>query len=226
MNRHERGEPIRAYVARIREAVKPQPGAKGFGRLVVDVVRTADNEVVGTYERNYSTLYETFAAFRVGDHDFALYSPDYTATRILELPSCHDVGGEEPDPYGFCPVEYYVPVDETGRLRAPYAFVSGCIWGDDSTWKIQMFDLDAVEQGALRRYEKFGYITLPDRVKLADAVQLVPGTSMIDDDWPGPPPKWIAQIAVQRWFDVETGDEILWERNQAKTTRSNDLKLS
>jgi hypothetical protein len=38
-----------------------------------------------------------------------LYSREYTATRIMALPSCQDIGGEEPDSWGFCPVDFYVP---------------------------------------------------------------------------------------------------------------------
>ena len=39
---------------------------------------------------------------------------------------------------------------------------------------------------------------------------------MIDEDWPAVVPKWIAQVAVQKWFDLETGSEILWERGSAR----------
>ena len=204
------------YTIRVRESVPPKAGVKGFGRLVVDVVRTSDGKVTSTYEGNYSTPFKTFAPFKKAGREFALYSPHYTCTRVMELPSGRDLGGEEPNSFGFCPTEYAVPTDDAGELRVPYAFVSGCIWGDDSTWKIQLLDLNGVEDGKLARDERFGYITLPDKVSLADAVQVLAGKNMIDEDWSGAPPKWIARIAVQKWFDLESGAEILWEHNQAR----------
>src|SRR5262249_41440812 len=152
-------------------------------------------EQIGEYVRNYPNFFDTFFPFEKDGKDYALYSTDYTATRVMELPSCRDIGGEEPSSGGFCPVEYYVPtyVDlETtysGSPETPYAngkilrsrknkatpedlepvsnvsnwrdaktgeamkfesltraispltfypfgFIAGCVWGDDSSWKI------------------------------------------------------------------------------------------
>ena len=66
-------------------------------------------EQVGSYVRNFYNLYRTFFPFRSGNRDLALYSPDYTSTRIMELPSCRDIGGEESHGHGFCPVDFLVP---------------------------------------------------------------------------------------------------------------------
>jgi len=65
-------------------------------------------EQIGEYKRNYSFL-DTFHWFTKDGKDYALYSKDYTATRLMELPSCKDLGGEEGKSDGFCPVEFYVP---------------------------------------------------------------------------------------------------------------------
>lgn len=82
------------------------------GGCLVDVLD--GGEVCGRFERNYwSAGPETFAPFMVCDRWFALYSPDYTATRVMSLPDCRDLGGEEPDACGFCPVELWVPAYRT-----------------------------------------------------------------------------------------------------------------
>src|SRR5437879_4404709 len=96
------------YSARVVQA--PEPGTRG-GSIEVGVFRCENGreEQVGAYVRNYHALFSTFYAFRKHETDYALYSPHYTATRVMELPSCRDLGGEEPDSYGFCPVDYYVP---------------------------------------------------------------------------------------------------------------------
>lgn len=66
-------------------------------------------EKVGEYIRHYG-LMETFHWFTKGGKDYALFSaPDYTGIRIMELPSCKDIGGEEFKSNGFCPVEFYIP---------------------------------------------------------------------------------------------------------------------
>lgn len=97
---------IPTYFARV---VREIPTA--WGGLRVGVFRRADGaeEQIGEYERNYGSLLPPFAHFQAGGRDLALYSPDYTCTRLMELPSCRDLGGEEPSSGGFCPVEYFVP---------------------------------------------------------------------------------------------------------------------
>ena len=209
---------------------------------------------IGTYERNYSFL-RTFWWLRRGTRHFALYSPDYTATRIMEIlpdTGIKDIGGEEPSGGGFCPVEFFVPdcrkleyeelagpgklITDWGdpykslpigsefkkatrthtgrrRLRGPdgtpiaqemtvknngveqkvkapswgeeqeyesgwikfpqhHGFVAGCVWGDDSSWKIQHLDISQIEDGIIHRDDRFGYVALPGTVLLRDAIRL------------------------------------------------------
>jgi hypothetical protein len=61
---------------------------------------------------------------------FALYAPDYTATKVMELP-CKHLGGEAPASHGFCPADYYVPYDHPDVLAADdagrFGFLAGCI---------------------------------------------------------------------------------------------------
>jgi hypothetical protein len=70
---------------------------------------SAGDVQIGEYQRNYSTMYRTFHPFELRGKWYALYSKDYTSTRIMALPSCKDLGGEERDQWGFCPVDYWVP---------------------------------------------------------------------------------------------------------------------
>ena len=64
---------------------------------------------------------------------------------------------------------------ESGWIKSPpdHGFVAGCIWGDDSSWKIQYLDLSRVEEGILKREERFGYIELPRSVRLRDSIHLI-----------------------------------------------------
>lgn len=98
-----------SYVARVLGEIHYRPGAWHGVRVGV-FRRVGDAEMqVGEYERNFPSLMRTFAPFEAAGRDLALYSPDYTCTRLLELPSCRDIGGEEPSGTGFCPVDFFVP---------------------------------------------------------------------------------------------------------------------
>lgn len=134
---------------------------------------------VGEYQRNYPSLYHTFLPFYKGDKCYALYSPKYMYTRIMSLPDCKDLGGEDADntPYKvhFCPTGYAVPFGEycvdaptpeephrfvKRAFDAEFGFVCGRIWGDDSSWKIQYLDLSEAQRGVVRRDDRLGYIEL------------------------------------------------------------------
>lgn len=183
---------------------------ESWDRLKVGVYR--GEEKIGEYERNYNCFYNTFFPFEMNGKHLALYSPDYTATRIMELPSCKDIGGEKPNTYGFCPVEFFVPYysrskcpwnskkvitegedpkftyainDEVPRYWKadgkdqwkpvkyfPFGLVAGCVWSDDSLWKIQYLDLPQADKGILKREDRFDYIELPRQLSLQEAVDM------------------------------------------------------
>lgn len=139
------------------------------------VDRLTRGNQVGSYVRNYSALYHTFYPFQQNGKWYALYSKDYTATRVMTLPDCVDIAGEEFHTFGFCPVDFYVPSAEdkkrgdVGALAGTFGFVAGCVWGDDSSWKIQYLDLSKITEGKLTRDDRFGYIEMPRSVeRLAD----------------------------------------------------------
>jgi hypothetical protein len=135
------------------------------------------DQVVFSYERNYSML-QTFEPFRQGDHHYALISPEYTATTVVNLDSGQIIAGEEPSAGGFCPVGFYVPdwwdlhdgsilpgsthwrPDDHEWPDGTIGFVWGCVWGDDSSWKVQCLDLARISDGELRRDDRFGYLPL------------------------------------------------------------------
>lgn len=215
-----------------------KPG-NAWGTLKVGVFN-GDTQI-GEYARNYPCLLTTFFPFKSGDRWLALYSRHYTATRVMSLPDCTDLGGEEPDAHGFCPMEYLVPqlcgevldpadpqpmvanhdadrwalkvplgsshtryywpdaddhpspdptlkaaylaekakshkLSDEWRERnpivtrfAPYGLVGGCVWGDDSSVKVQFLDLSRAAEGVLVRDDRFGYLELPAGVGLAAA---------------------------------------------------------
>ncbi len=146
----------------------------------VDIFEGSDAAAhkIGSYERNHAGwCTETFAPFMQDGRWFALYASDYTATRIMELPSCKDLGGEALVSPGFCPVDYYVPYDHPDVAAAGdagrFGFVAGCIWGDDSSWKIQYLDLANAAAGVIVRKEMFGYVAMASKeLRLKECVSL------------------------------------------------------
>jgi len=237
------------YVARtIAELNKPNT----WTQIQVGVFEICDGveSKIGDYFRNYDLL-DTFCHFQKDGKDYALYSPHYTCTRIMGLPSCRDLGGEEPAGNGFCPVEYYVPCyiekeyeDTDGKWHRylvvdpqpkdfepstisfypldpatgkrikiekpvnlvtpltymPFGFVSGCVWGDDSSWKVQLLDISQVAKGIISREERFGYLPLPDKLSLKDSIDLI-NFELGNDEW-------TITIATQRSFEFKTGIEV------------------
>lgn len=213
------------YYAKVIAVEETKPGCWEY--LRVGIFDRQDNQL-GEYKYNYHNISRTFHPFELRGKWYALYSRDYTATRVMTLPDCKDIGGEEPESWGFCPVDYYVPTleyiesvhkegcprgsetpDYTKACTCPtpmehiwrfpdriHGFVAGCVWGDDSSWKIQYLDLSRVEEGIIKREERFGYIELAYRSNLEDAVYL-------DSDGDS----CTLSIAVQTHFDLKTGEK-------------------
>jgi hypothetical protein len=252
------------FTAKVLKADRGPGGGETCDVGIFEHHSNAPERLIASYKRNYGFL-ETFWWFRRGRRHFALYSPDYTATRVMELfpgMGFKDIGGEEPSSGGFCPVEFYVPdcrkqvfeefcgpgyaindwnsplaalpdgseftkdqnthrarpkargLDgqflqsehgwvwgeegdyQSGWIKVPpdHGFMAGCVWGDDSSWKIQYLDLSRVEQGIIGREARFGYIVLPTSVHLRDAVYIY--------DPAGAP--WV-EIAVATKWDLQTG---------------------
>lgn len=141
---------------------------------------------VGKYKRNYPNMYRTFEPFRQDGKDYALISPHYTGTSVMDLQTGEIIAQEPKDSFGFCPVGFYVPnwwdandEDDESEPDKPFwneeerefptgqfGFVWGCIWGDDSgPWKVQYLDLSQITSGVITREERFGYLPLDTRSK-------------------------------------------------------------
>jgi hypothetical protein len=169
------------YFAKELEKIDNGKGYWNYLKIgIFELLEDETEKQIGEYTRNYSTLYSTFHAFKKGDKWYALYSPDYTSTRVMSLPDCKDLGGEDRHGFGFCPTGFYVPWDdwsvkevfenededeESGGYSVKlepgsFGFVCGCIWGDDHGWKIQYLDLSNVGKGEIKRDDRFGYITM------------------------------------------------------------------
>lgn len=208
--------------------------SKDGGGWRTALVSVFDGDVqIGTYERNHAGwAEETFEPFQWNDRWFALYAPDYTATRVMSLPDCRDLGGEPAASDGFCPVEFYAPryrerisknlktgqcfsswgfayfsfdSDETSEgyeatfgpwVTVPTGFIAGCIWGDDSSWKLECVDLELAARGQIVRTARFGHVQLARGHSLAESLE-----------FDRHPPHWDLRMTLirQERRDVATG---------------------
>lgn len=185
----------------------------GYGGTLEVEILNGDNETVANYSRNYGAMMQTFEPFRQGEKMFALVSTDYTATSVMDLSTGKIIASETPDSGGFCPVGFYVPDwwDINSGLRLPgsstwkddyenpkgnFGFVWGCIWGDDSSWKIQYLDLSNIQNGKILRDERFGY------VKLAATPDVHPKEFIRCQFYNG---KCAVELKTETEFDLETG---------------------
>jgi hypothetical protein len=156
---------------------------------------------IGEYVRRLGGMYHTFCPFPQNGRWYALYSAEYTTTEVMELPECRRIAGEEPHTGGFCPVDFYVPHDVPALIEAgtaaKFGFVAGCIWGDDTSWKIQHLDLSRVVEGEIHRTERFGYIEMPDKARrLHECIDF----SWYDKD------SHLVSIDVVRRFNLDSGE--------------------
>lgn len=94
------------YYAEVLEKKPTKPGC--WEHLRVGVFDRTGAQM-GEYQRNYPSLYSTFHPFELRGKWYALYSKNYTSTRLMSLPDCQDIGGEEDESSGFCPTDYWVP---------------------------------------------------------------------------------------------------------------------
>lgn len=250
---HNRGFVIRETVVETDFEIPPSPKPRDryFVRgtqkeyrpgtidgTVVEVFRRADAggepEKVCEYERNYGLLH-TFEPFRQGDREFALISPEYTGTSVLDLATGRVIAAEPAVSTGFCPVGFYVPdwwVLNDGSIipgseywdadcewpTGEFGFVWGCEWGDDSSWKVQHLDLTGIQSGVIRREERFGYVELATVGYRNPCFELETGAPPRGSE---PPPfiriyRWEGKtnvtFAVEMRFDFASGQPTEWQR--------------
>lgn len=244
---HDRGFVIREGTAETDFEIPSQPKPRDrfcvrttaeeglIGRIQVEVLERTPHGLVerARYARNHA-MFATFEPFRQKGRDLALVSRNYSKSAVLDL-TTGEIIAEEPDTeWSFCPVGFYVPDwwdlhDDSILPGSPYwskddelpdgtfGFVWGCVWGDDTTWKIQWLDLSRVTEGVLTREERFGYVEVSTRDWRSPALSL---------DAPAPvgtaPPPFIevrlANGKARAWFDVlmdfdlSTGQSVDWQR--------------
>ncbi len=213
-----------------------QPGA--WAGSVVAVFRRAESggtpEKVCEYERNHGLL-QTFEPFRQGGREFALISPQYSGTSVLDLATGRVIAEEPASPYGFCPVGFYVPdwwdlhddsmipgseywTADNEWPTGEFGFVWGCVWGDDSSWKVQYLDLTGIQDGVIRREERFGHVELATdgyRSICFEPEAVVPPAGsdppsfMKVSRWCG---KMDVTFAVEMRFELASGKPTEWQR--------------
>lgn len=79
----------------------------------------------------------------------------------------------------------------------PFAFLSGCHWGDDSSWKIQYLDLSQVPKKILKRDSRFGYLEMCGDMTLKESIDM----EHWEEDC------GIVTINSKKTYDIETGKE-------------------
>ena len=184
------------------EEIEKIDNGKGYWSYIkIGVFETLNGvkNKIGEYKRSYPNMFSTFFPFFQDGKWYALYSEDYTATSVMELPSCKKIAGEEPHAHGFCPTTFYVPYNDTRLLNSDpktaetIGFVSGCVWGDDSSWKIQFLDLSDIKNGNIKRDARFGYIELPNNLELKDTIDFSDWYYDPDDD---PDGDWEKRLSI------------------------------
>ena len=154
--------------------------------LKVDIysIEEDSKKRIGSYDRDYHSLQKTFHPFKYKGNDYALYSPHHKETRIMKLPICDDYCVVEGK---FSPVEYYVPSyddmcdpqkfdkewnKQFEEVLGSFGFVSGCYWGDDTSWKIGYIDLSRLDEKIAKIDFRFGYISQPVNLTLPQCIDL------------------------------------------------------
>lgn len=110
---------------------------------------------------------------------------------------------------------YVVPVNSQGELIEvtahwkpvtplcyyPFGFTAGYAWGDNRQAGIQYLDLSRAAQGIIALDDRFGYIDLPKKLALRDAVDM---SDYLYDPADEEPDTSI-QFTIKKRFDIPTG---------------------
>lgn len=95
-------------------------------------------------------------AYRVGEMEIRGETEPFYITEG-DVEDLWDMSSEKLDKYKYSEVRYL-----------PFGFVSGCVWGDDSSNKAEVLDLrDPMNP---KRLEEWGYYEIPEGVSLKDAI--------------------------------------------------------
>lgn len=161
--RWDQSQPIAHQYFVKKTSIEMKPGCWNYLRCQVFYRECREGPAVQVYEyvRHYSSFFNTFCPFIRKGKRYALISSDYTRTSVISLDEGRVVAEESPSPFGFCPTGFHVPdLGEKSAVNGDVAFVCGCVWGDDTSWKIQYLDLSRLEEGIIQREDRFGSIEL------------------------------------------------------------------
>lgn len=56
--------------------------------------------------------------------------------------------------------------------QCTFGFMCGCVWGDDSSWKLRYIDLSQIPEKILTVTDKFGYWELPVTLSLKECINM------------------------------------------------------
>lgn len=87
-----------------------------------------------------------------------------------------------------------------------FGFVCGCHWGDDSSWKLQYLDLSKIDEGVITRTDRWGYLELPNKMKLKDCFDFHGFEPFGGEDIEVCTRKVISVLDRTYWGDPEIGD--------------------
>ncbi len=59
-----------------------------------------------------------------------------------------------------------------GTTYCDFGLICGCVWGDDTSWKIRHVDLTLIEDKILGITDKFGYWEMPSALKLKECLDM------------------------------------------------------
>lgn len=158
-----------------------------------------DEKFIGSYIRNYPS--GIFFPFLYKDKWFALFSENYECVSVMSLPDCKKITETEEGfcpvdvwvpaykfeensfkikdkIYPCYYAENVISKDENQSdceklplLYHDFAFVSGCVWGDDSRMKVRLLDLKNLDQGEIK-YLNIGYLEILNSIALNKAINI------------------------------------------------------
>lgn len=168
-------------------------GKPGFW-AVVNVEIRRGNVLVFEFTRQYPSFgLETTRIFSLEGQDVLVYSENYETLNFFNLTKREAITLNEESKKqicGFCPTDILVPkfiVDDdvyicdggTNGEFHDFAFVSGCVWGDDSSWKLNILDMKNLLRGAVKYVNNLRevkpewlYLEIPPGISLTQCVHL------------------------------------------------------
>lgn len=157
--------------------------------LRCDVIDTSvlEGNLIGSYDRNYSSLFNTFVPFEREGEWYALIGEQYNGFSIFRLtPKFERLYTTILSKGEFCPTDFYIPFlkecYDLDNWDAPinkvwtgyHAFLSGCFWGSEYETCCMYIDMTDLSNPVVKPLkDKEGYwIRIPTSGKLEDQISI------------------------------------------------------